>query len=199
MKLIKDLGMKDVISKNGSTYRVRLGIYECSLCSSHTEKVIGEIKKGIIKSCGCLRGVNHRLSDHDLYATWTSMRHRCHNPKRNGYQNYGGRGITVCARWRDSFHNFLTDMGERPSRKHSLDRINNNGNYKKSNCKWSSRAEQNNNKSNNILLTAYGITLNMAEWGHVLEIPKGRIRNRIMNYKWSHHDALFTPKNGKRG
>lgn len=82
---------------------------------------------------------------HKLYKTWISMKQRCYNPNSYGYTYYGGRGIIVCDRWKTSFKNFLEDMGERPEG-HSLDRINNNGNYEPSNCRWATSKEQSNNK-----------------------------------------------------
>jgi len=79
------------------------------------------------------------------YVAWLSMKQRCYNPKRTGYENYGGRGIRVCKRWRHSFKNFLEDMGERPEGT-TLDREDNEGNYKKSNCRWATPSEQRKNQ-----------------------------------------------------
>lgn len=79
------------------------------------------------------------------YISWLSMRSRCYRPKSNGYERYGGRGITVCDRWRDSFENFLADMGERPEGM-TLDRIDSEGNYELANCRWATRVEQRHNR-----------------------------------------------------
>jgi hypothetical protein len=82
-----------------------------------------------------------------LYDTWQGMKKRCNNPNNDNYKYYGGRGIKVCERWLNSYENFALDMGERP-KGHTLDRINNDGNYEPSNCKWSSLSEQNSNRRN---------------------------------------------------
>jgi hypothetical protein len=85
--------------------------------------------------------------DPRLYGAWVNMRTRCHNPRRQGYHNYGGRGITICSRW-DKFFNFSTDMGPHPGKGWSLDRKKNHLGYGKSNCQWATRTMQNRNKRN---------------------------------------------------
>lgn len=84
------------------------------------------------------------MSKHELYNVWSGMLHRCYNEKRDNYLYYGGRGIEVCDRWRESFDNFTSDMGPRPEG-HTLDRIDNDGNYSPENCKWSTRSDQKHN------------------------------------------------------
>lgn len=100
-------------------------------------------------SCGCARAhankkrlTTHGLSKtHPLYATWSSMRDRCKNPANHAYKNYGGRGISVCARW-DSFELFVEDLGDKPGPSYSIDRINNDGNYEPGNIRWATPLEQ---------------------------------------------------------
>jgi hypothetical protein len=100
------------------------------------------------------------IREHDA---WRGMLARCRNPRHPSYKNYGGRGITACERW-NSFENFLDDMGKRPSPKHSLDRIDNNGNYEPGNCRWATRREQANNTRMNRFVTFDGRTMTLAQW-----------------------------------
>ena len=104
----------------------------------------------------------HGLTKTSIHDIWRSMRQRCLNKKNKAYKNYGGRGIKVCKEW-ESFEIFYKDMGERPEGM-TLDRINNDGNYEKSNCRWATDAEQTNNTRANILLTFEGMTKNVAQW-----------------------------------
>ena len=105
------------------------------------------IKNGLTKSCGCERKNNlkHSLCNSPEYRSWNGMKIRCTNPSHKQYKDYGGRGITVCYEWLNSFQNFYNDMGKRPNGK-TLDRINNNKGYEPSNCRWASPKEQAQNK-----------------------------------------------------
>lgn len=85
---------------------------------------------------------HYGLQLHPLYSTWCDMKRRCNNPNRHNYKYYGGRGIKVCKRWQECFLNFLDDMGEKPTKLHKLERINNEGNYEPKNCLWVSQKDQ---------------------------------------------------------
>ncbi len=115
-----------------------------------------------------------------LYGTWECMISRCYNPKHKHYKNYGGRGITVCDRWKD-LQLFIMDMGERPPG-YTLDREDNNGNYEPSNCRWASRLTQNRNARTNVYYTYKGETKCLAEWSSILGIQDNALRHRIKLY-----------------
>jgi hypothetical protein len=108
---------------------------------------------GSTRGCGCLqrefirqRNTTHGKSDLPEYQAWADLIQRCTNPNVEYYDCYGGRGISVCSRWLNSFEAFFEDMGSRPSPKHSIDRINNDGNYEPTNCRWATASQQNANK-----------------------------------------------------
>lgn len=124
---------------------------------------------------------------------WRSMRNRCSNPKHPSYKNYGGRGITVCDRWEESFINFYEDMGARPSKDHSLDRINNNLGYNKENCRWATDKEQRRNTRRNIFLTLDGKTMCLEDWAKQLKIKPDTLKKRI-DSGWSDERVLTTLK-----
>lgn len=130
------------------------------------------------------------------YKSWSEMRYRCQNKYNKAYPYYGGRGITVCKRW-NIFINFLTDMGECPEGM-SLDRIDNNGNYEPSNCKWSTRKQQQRNIRSNRTLTYKGITMCLSEWSEYLGISQNTLTSRLVNQGWPVEKAFSTPiqKNG---
>jgi len=131
------------------------------------------------------------------YKAWLNMKQRCSNPNRKNYSDYGGRGIAVCDRWLN-FKNFLADMGTKPSPKHSLDRINNDGDYQKNNCKWSTRVEQQNNLRNNKpLITIENDTRTIAQWAKKMGFSASVIHNRL-KMGWSGYKAVITPVRYKR-
>jgi hypothetical protein len=113
------------------------------------------------------------------WTAWRNMKMRCYNPNDIGFGNYGGRGITVCDRWMNSFESFISDMGRKPSRGHSLDRIDNNGNYEPANCRWATRTEQGCNQRTNRLITIDGETHTLSEWARVRNISKEMLHGRL--------------------
>lgn len=139
MKLIEDLGMLYPLTT--SKRKARFGLYECIKCGNHFKAQIQEIKRGNVKSCGCLKN-NH--TSHRLYNTWNNMIHRCSNPKVNCYDKYGGAGITVCERWKN-FNNFIEDMYPAYEDGLSLDRKDNDLGYSKDNCRWVNKNIQSQN------------------------------------------------------
>ena len=143
------------------------------------------IKSGTTKSCGCWnieaikqRNTIHGLSHDPRFQVWVDMNKRCHNSRDRNYKNYGGRGIYVCDEWRDNPKQFFEDMGERPEGA-TLDRIDNNKNYCKENCRWTSMAVQQNNKRTNKHLTIGGMTKTYAEWAKHAGLKKKTVTTRI--------------------
>jgi len=126
------------------------------------------------------------------YAAWSRMKSRCNNPSFIEFDKYGGRGITVCEKWSKSFEAFITDVGPRPSPQHSLDRINNNGNYEPGNVRWATRIQQMNNTSRTRLLTLNGKTQGLCLWAYELGVRPKTLRKRL-KIGWSDEDILTTP------
>ncbi|WP_310625772.1 hypothetical protein [Limnohabitans sp.] len=139
-----------------ATKKTRIGIVAAFVCRCDCGKQVTvrsqSLRKGETTSCGCARAdamrekkTTHGFYKSPTYNSWRSMLARCSDSTHRNFKDYGGRGITVCKQWRESFESFLADMGERPPDT-SIDRINTNGNYEPSNCRWATRTEQNRNK-----------------------------------------------------
>lgn len=125
------------------------------------------------------------------YSTWRGMKARCERPSHHKYHRYGGRGIVVCRRWKRSFNNFLADMGCKPSPQHSIDRIDNDGNYEPSNCRWATQLEQQNNTQRTVLLTYQGKTQSAALWAREKNVSRKTLNTRLKR-GWSIEQSLET-------
>ncbi len=160
------------------------------------------LQTGHTTSCGCFqreitidRNFIHGESKNGKtveYEAWKSMKARCYIPSATGYKNYGNRGIKVCSRWKNSFQKFVKDMGRRPSRIHSLERVDVNKGYSPNNCIWGTDEIQGANKRNNHKLTFNGITLTVSQWSRKSGINRGTIHSRL-RLGWSVVDTLTIP------
>lgn len=143
-KLIRDVGM--MFPTENSKKKRRYGLYECPFCGNEFEAQTDNIKSEKQKSCGCSKRENsgpikHGLSNHPLFGIWSAMISRCGSPKNKAFKYYGGRGITVCERWKNPI-NFIEDMFPSFEEGLTLDRINVDGNYEPDNCRWVDRNTQ---------------------------------------------------------
>jgi hypothetical protein len=172
---------------------------ECGTSRMVGEAIFRDIKMGRslgrCKSCA-LKGNTYGQGDRKLYSplarqlfgtgrthtsfynTWVSIRQRCTNPSYVQWNDYGGRGITVCDRWND-FENFVTDMYPSFQEGLTIDRIDNDGPYSPDNCRWATRLVQNNNRRNNRLLTHDGLTMNVAQWARHIGITYSALHQRL--------------------
>jgi hypothetical protein len=170
-------------------------------CVCANERVVPakSLRGGDSKSCGCLnkdvhrrvcikRNTTHGLSNNRVYNIWVNMRQRCFNKRYRDYKNYGARGISICLRW-ESFECFLADMGYPPSGKHTIDRIDSYGIYEPSNCRWVLMKVQQNNRTNNRLITYSGETKTLQQWADLY-----RLGHKVISYRiakgWSMDDVF---------
>ena len=168
------------------------------LCECGIIKIIrtDHLKEQRVKSCGCSSAAlyaesrqTHGMTNHPAYTNWYHMMSRCTNPKNDRFADYGGRGITVTERWKD-VTNFIADMGEKPSPDHSIDRIDNNGNYEPGNCRWATSSEQASNTSKTRKVTFEGRTQSIAQWAKERGIKEATLYYRIVRYGWPIEKAM---------
>ena len=186
-------------TKGGKTH------YPCLCKCGNTGPVASYyLRSGLSQSCGCLQSeivaeslrktsYRHGYTSIPEYKTYTSMLYRCDNPKDTHFYLYGGRGITVCSRWRESFEAFYADMGPKPSPEYSIERMESNGNYEPDNCKWATAIEQSNNTSRNFNVTALGETHSISQWEALTGINHETIRARIVKLGWLPESAVTKP------
>ncbi len=174
------------------------GVWRC-LCDCGKEVFIlgGNLRKGKTQSCGCYRfGLRqtHGKVNTRIYRIWKGIKQRCINVKHNFYKDYGGRGITICDEWRNDFqafydwaitHGYSDDL--------TIDRINNDGNYEPSNCRWTTNKTQQRNKRTNHLVMYKGEIHTIAEWSEIFDIPYNALYLRLVVRNWSVEKAFTTP------
>lgn len=172
-----------------------------AVCDCGTQRVVrgGSVLSGRANSCGCLireAHTTHGMSKTPTFKSWESMRARCENPNDPSYARYGGRGIKVCRRWWESFEAFLEDMGERPEG-HTLDRIDNDGDYAPENCRWATHLEQQRNTRSSRRITVNGETLPVIEWAKRAGLPYQLVLNRLIA-GWPDDQVLRPPRPKRR-
>jgi len=131
----------------------------------------------------------HGMAGSPEYRTWQHMKERCYKPDSKDFKNYGGRGITVCDKWRDSFLAFYKYVGPKPHKKDTIDRIRNNGNYEPGNVRWADRKAQNNNSRRNRHITIGRVTKTVAQWAESMNISQFTIISRL-HYGWDPQEAV---------
>jgi len=175
-------------------------------CGKVKNYYLSNFKSGHTKSCGCLNSEmvihrnitekrygglgsrTHGESSNNItaeYRTWIGMRNRCKGKRDMEAKHYLDKGIVVCDRWLNSFENFLSDMGRRPTGKHSIDRINSKGNYEPSNCRWATQKEQQNNKSSNRIIEHLGWSKNVAQWSEFYNTQYKPFYKKLKSCKWN--------------
>lgn len=171
-------------------------------CDCGTERSVQgyNLSSGKSKSCGCLsaeiakgNNLTHGMCESLEYKTWMRMIQRCENEHNPSYHNYGGRGISVCSKWRLSFLSFYEDMGDKPSENHSIDRIDNDGNYEPGNCRWATRSEQMFNRRGwrNSSTNVKGVTLSNGKYSALFKLKgKKRIERCFSINKYGKENAF---------
>lgn len=182
-------------------------LFRCA-CGGTKTAPAGEVKRGKTASCGCLaieqkqaagKTRQHAFSRANMYRerkSWENMVARCCVASHRDFANYGGRNITVCDRWRESFEAFVSDMGQRPQNT-TLDRIDNSAGYTPANCRWTDKTTQANNRRNNRWIALDGVTQTVAQWARSKGVRASLIHTRLYQ-GWSEHDAVMVAVGAKR-
>lgn len=164
-------------------------------CDCGGTKVVrgANLRKGATTSCGCKQRP-HGMFGTPEYSAWTAMQQRCSNPKARAWKSHGARGISVCPRWTgpQGFERFFADMGRRPTGQHSLDRIDNNGHYEPSNCRWATLKQQARNKRTSRVLVVDGVSATVAEWAERVGLGTSTLKERLKR-GWTPSRAVRTP------
>lgn len=173
-------------------------------CGNIRDVRADDLKSGNSKSCGCIqrekaraRFLTHGQTGTQLHSVWVQMKQRCLNPNDDKYAAYGGRGITVCDAWRDSFEAFCRDMGERPPG-HSLDRINNDGNYEPGNVRWAPSSVQSRNRRDTIWVEHDGRRMVASDFAAIMGVSSKRLYKVMSKRGLTPHEAAEYVKAHRR-
>lgn len=187
----------------GSKGNIRRGLFLCD-CGKTTIVCIHDARCGHTSSCGCFHTERQRAAKSHgetigrnyspEYRAWKAMKGRCYDKNNINYSNYGGRGIVVCEKWLNNFQAFLADVGRKPTPKHTIDRIDVNGNYEPSNVQWATKREQMRNTRNVHPVTINGSTRLICEWAEISGVPEESISSRLRK-GWEPEKAVFYPVN----
>ena len=166
-------------------------------CGNFFNCRLNTLRSGSVKSCGCLKleskpNLKHGLRKTPEYESWAHLKTRCLNKNSSDYYLYGGRGITICQEWENSFECFIKDMGGKPSKNMSIDRIDVNKGYEPSNCRWADNKTQSRNKRNNKFYEFNGMKMCQSDWAEFLGISVSTLIQRLK--KWSLKRSLSTFK-----
>lgn len=188
-------GMLTVLKYNND------GTWQCKCdCGNIVNKITWSIQRSPYANCGCVRvckgNTKHNLCYERLYGIYEKMKGRCFTPTDTSYKNYGGRGVKIADVWLGengfiNFHDWAINNGY--SNELTIDRINVDGDYEPSNCRWVNQKTQQNNRRNNRRITYNDQTHTIAEWANIKDMPYDRLQARIA-HGWSIEDALNTPK-----
>lgn len=178
-------------------------------CSCGNKKVIrgAHVRSGKTVSCGCYRDEmvgririkhGHTINGNmrPEYGVWRSMKSRCLNKNNLKFKDYGGRGISVCPMWLNSYSNFIRDMGRRPDGTFRIERVNNNGNYEPGNCIWATQTTQTNNTRRNRFISIWGRNQTLAQWVRELGFSRWKLKDYILSRKMKPEDAVALIQRG---
>lgn len=192
------------------SHKIKHRVFVLCRCDCGAEKLFAtsDLKSGRVHSCGCLlremyaKKAQNKITNIRLHYIYLSIKKRCFNPNSKAYKNYGARGITMCKEWSDTktgyraFEAWSLEHGYKQGL--SIDRINNDGNYEPSNCRWATNYEQSNNKRTNHIITVNEKQYTLRQAQDVFHIPSDRIRCRL-KAGWPVEKAVFAPVNSKLG
>lgn len=186
----------EVLEYIGKKYSVQHWRCKCLKCGRIAERSYARLIKHKCRNCvGITHGACAGGVKTPEFCIWNMMKQRCYNPNTKSYADYGGRGIRVCEKWRRSYAAFIGDMGQRPSSRHTLERLDNDKDYEPGNVVWATRATQGRNKRTNVLIEYNGETRCLAEWSEIFVIPYRLLQWRITTAKWPIEKAFTKPIN----